>query len=207
MSSRRVEIHVVPTPGARINSTAVIIFCSSYARPMSTDNTSYREATRKRPALLVSSIPSTSTLGANCTSSSEQCGRYRVERASLKRKILSRNGSCIGFSNRTNDREDRQSINLERDESLDKALRGAADASTYTNEFVLSLWSICDQFLQAQFQRPNTFHDLHLSGGKNMDADPMRELRNSHVPVLDPIALVFSFSHDHEWRGVSATGH
>ena len=41
-----------------------------------------------------------------------------------------------GFSYSTNEGEDRQGIDLERNQSLDKALRGAADASTYTKKLV-----------------------------------------------------------------------
>ena len=143
-----------------------------------------------------------------------------MERACQKpsmRKILSRNGGCIGFSNRTNEREDRQGIHLNRDESFwtkfcEELWMGA---HIPTNLFLATvhLRPVSpgpDPLRLAKFRRPNTCHDhcsLHVSEGKNMDADPMRKLRKSHVPVLDPIALfLFSLGHKkslkrhHRWR-------
>ena len=84
---------------------------------------------------------------------------------------------------------------------LDQVLRGAADGSAYTNEFVSRYSPSVTSFSRPRFngQIPATIIALYVSEGKNMDADPMRELRKSHVPVLDPIAF-FLFSLGHKNR-------
>ena len=68
MSCRRVEIHVVPTPGARMKGSAVIIFIRSYARHAC--NTKTTSFARKFITVNINSE-------ADCTSSAEQCGPDR----------------------------------------------------------------------------------------------------------------------------------
>ena len=99
---------------------------------MPADTTSERKATRKRAALLVSWIPSTSTFRPHVRRRRNKAAK--PSRDPLKRNVFNRNDSLVGLGNRTNIFENRQLKDLERNKSLDRALRRAAITSTKTNE-------------------------------------------------------------------------
>ena len=99
---------------------------------MPADTASVREATRKRAALLVSWIPSTSTFRPQVLSRRNKA--TKPSRDPLKRYVFNRNDSPDGLRNRTSILENRQLKDLERNKSSDQALRRAANTSTKTNE-------------------------------------------------------------------------
>ena len=87
-------------------------------------------------------------------------------------------------------RTDRAKI-LKETRSLNQTLRRAANAGADTNGSVLGFGPSVSPQRGSIFDAPNNpgmMIDLHLSEGRNMHADPMRELRDSHIPTLDPIA-------------------
>ena len=98
----------------------------------------------------------------------------------------------IGLCDRTNKRENRQSIHSQRDESLDKALRRGADAGAHTNSlvsrFVPSVVACARPNFNAQVL--GMVLELHLPEDWDLGADPFRKLRESQVPMLDPVTLL-----------------
>ena len=167
-------------------------------RAMPADRTHQKqEATRKRAALLVSwtqhqffgrkYFPAAARL---------QAAREKALPRALTCHVFSHNGGSVGLGNRTNKGENKQGKDLERNKSLDLALRRAANASTDINEFISGFGPsvICCAGPNFDAQIPSTVTDLRLTEGRNVGADPIRWLRDSHVPV-DPSALFVGKGH------------
>ena len=119
-SRREVQVCFVPISGGGFKRwSSAARMCS-----MPLDKQPDWETTRNRAALLVSRMPSVSTFKTACTSTPEERRREGVKGACpgpFQRQSLSCNSSSVRLSDGTNKREDRQSINFEGDESLDKA--------------------------------------------------------------------------------------
>ena len=186
-SSRSVQVFLIPTSGDCFKGAFAMILSGANAFHAGCQTT--RLGGHAEPRSLARKLDAVNNnFEAACTSSPVQCGRNGVKwacRRPLERQIFSRYGCWVRFSDRSDEREDRQSVNSARDESLDKALRRGADTAAHSNKLVSRLGPPVIGCARPNFyaEVPGMVLDPHLPEDWAMSADPFRKLRDSHIHV------------------------